>query len=201
MFISVSKHSYKILIFHILILYLTHSFNLCVLNSSVSHFSKQKAKKKKKQIYYSHSVKWKYLLPYLGFPGGPDDKESPCNAGDLGSIPGLGRSPGEGKGYPLQYSCLDNPHGQRILAGYSPWGYKKLGHDWATRHTVAAISINNKCHSHQQFLASKCEWGLPKLWSSRCHHPPRWLLKRLSNARSSHLPLLKGNKEIGFGHR
>ena len=50
----------------------------------------------------------------------------PCNAGNLGSIPGLGRSPGEGKGYPLQYSCLENPHGQRSLVGYSPWGYKKV---------------------------------------------------------------------------
>jgi len=40
----------------------------------------------------------------LGFPGGSSGKESACNAGDLGSIPGSGRSPGEGKGYPLQYS-------------------------------------------------------------------------------------------------
>ena len=44
----------------------------------------------------------------MGFPGGSDGKESTCNAGDLGSIPGLGRSPGEGCGNPLQYSCLDN---------------------------------------------------------------------------------------------
>ena len=42
------------------------------------------------------------------FPGGSADKESACNAGDLGSIPGLGRTPGEGKGYPLQYSGLEN---------------------------------------------------------------------------------------------
>ena len=45
----------------------------------------------------------------LGFPGGSDSKESAYNAGDLGSIPGSGRSPGEGNGYPLQYSCLENP--------------------------------------------------------------------------------------------
>ena len=44
-----------------------------------------------------------------GIPGGSDGKESACNSGDLGSIPGSGRSPGEGKGYPLQYSCLENP--------------------------------------------------------------------------------------------
>ena len=45
----------------------------------------------------------------LGFPGGSDSKASACNAGDLGSIPGLGRSPGEGNGNPLQYSCLKYP--------------------------------------------------------------------------------------------
>jgi len=53
------------------------------------------------------------LLSFLecqwGFPGGSDGKESACNAGDLGSTPGSGRSPGEGKGNPLQYSCLENP--------------------------------------------------------------------------------------------
>ena len=51
--------------------------------------------------------------------------KSACNAGNLGSIPGLGRSPGGGHGNLLQYSCLENPHGQRSLAGYSPWGCKE----------------------------------------------------------------------------
>ena len=45
----------------------------------------------------------------MGFPGGSEVKASACNAGDLGSIPGSGRSPGEGNGNPLQYSCLENP--------------------------------------------------------------------------------------------
>ena len=52
----------------------------------------------------------------VGFPGGSDGKESACNAGDLGLIPGLGRSPGGGHSNPFQYSCLENPHGQRSLA-------------------------------------------------------------------------------------
>ena len=53
-------------------------------------------------------------------------KNQPANSGDLGSISGLGRSPGGGgQGNPLQYSCLENPYGQRSLAGYSPWGYKE----------------------------------------------------------------------------
>ena len=51
------------------------------------------------------------------FPGGSDGKESACNAGDLGSISGLGRCPGGGHGNPFQYSCLESPHGQRSLAG------------------------------------------------------------------------------------
>ena len=44
----------------------------------------------------------------MGFPGGSDGKESACNAGDPGSVPGSGKSPGEGNGYPLQYPCLEN---------------------------------------------------------------------------------------------
>ena len=48
------------------------------------------------------------LYTSMGFPGGSDSNESACNAGDPGSIPGLGRSPGEGNGYPFQYSCLEN---------------------------------------------------------------------------------------------
>jgi len=48
---------------------------------------------------------------FLGFPGSSGGNEATCNMGDLGSIPGLGRSPGGGHGNPLQCSCLDNPHG------------------------------------------------------------------------------------------
>ena len=59
----------------------------------------------------------------MGFPGGSEVKVCACNAGDLGSIPGSGRSPGEGNGNPLQYSCLENP-----MDG-GTW--------WATVHGVA----------------------------------------------------------------
>ena len=59
------------------------------------------------------------------FPGGSDVKESACNVGDLTSTPGLGKNPGRGHGNTLQYSCLENPHGQRSLVGYSPWGLKE----------------------------------------------------------------------------
>ena len=63
---------------------------------------------------------------FLGFPGGSDGKEYACNVGDLGSIPGWGKSPAEGNGNPLQYSCLENPIRQRSLAGYNPWSHKDL---------------------------------------------------------------------------
>ena len=52
-----------------------------------------------------------------GFPCGSSGKESPCNVGDLGSIPGLGSSPGEGKGYPLQYSGMENSMNCIIVQG------------------------------------------------------------------------------------
>ena len=60
--------------------------------------------------------------------GGLVVKNLPANSGglrDAGSTPGLGRSPGEGNGNSLQYSCLEYPHGQRSLAGNSPWGHRE----------------------------------------------------------------------------
>ena len=61
------------------------------------------------------------LICKMGFPGSWVGKESACSAEDLGSIPESGRSPGEGNGKPLQYSCLEKSHVQRSLVGYSPW--------------------------------------------------------------------------------
>ena len=83
------------------------------------------------EILFSHYI----LLPllsrlidhrYIGFPGGSDGQESACNVGDLGSVPGLGRSPGKGNSCPLQSSCLQNSMDRG--AGYSPWGHK-VRHD------------------------------------------------------------------------
>ena len=71
-------------------------------------------------------------------------KNPPANAGDIrdmGSIPGSGRSPGGGKDNPLQYSCLENPHGQRSLAGYSPWDRKELDTTEATEHAHMHITF------------------------------------------------------------
>ena len=71
---------------------------------------------------------WNMHTGSLCSSGGSDSREFMCNVGDLGLIPGLGRSPGEGHGNPLQYSCLENSYGQRSLAGYSPWDCK-VGHN------------------------------------------------------------------------
>ena len=72
-------------------------------------------------------------LVFLVFPGGSDGKESVCNVGDVGSIPGLGRSPGEGNSYPLQYSGLENSMDR------GAW--------WATVHGVPkSLTLLSKFH-------------------------------------------------------
>ena len=78
---------------------------------------------------------------FWGFPGGSDGKESACNAGDLGSIPRSGRSPGEGTGNPLPVFLPGEFHGQRRLAGYSQWGRKEL--DMTGRvNTFTSLSVH-----------------------------------------------------------
>ena len=76
----------------------------------------------------------------MDFPGGSDGKVSVYNAGDLGSIPGSGRFPGEGNGNPLQYSCLENPTDG---GAWCPWGRKEL--DTTKRlHFFTSVTIENK---------------------------------------------------------
>ena len=66
-------------------------------------------------------------------------KNLPANDGDSSSIPGLGRSPGEGNGNPLQYSCLENPMDRGAWRA-SPWGRKRVGHDLVTKQQVAVLT-------------------------------------------------------------
>ena len=90
------------------------------------------------------------------FPRGSDSKVATYNAGDLGSIPGSGRSPGEGNGNPLQYSCL----GWRSLVGYSPWGPK----EWDTIEQLHFhFQTTGREHSptHQQNIGLKIYWAWP----------------------------------------
>ena len=89
----------------------------------------------------------------MSFPGGSDSKESACTEGDLGSIPGLGRSPGGRHGNPFQYSCLENPHGQRSLGHYRPWGHRESD-------TTEQLSIT------QHMYISLCSFQLQSLYYS-----------------------------------
>ena len=110
----------------------------------------------------------------MGFPGGPEVKASACNAGDLGSIPGSGISPGEGNGNPLQYSCLENP-----MDG-GAW--------WATVHRVA--KSRTRLSDFTYLLTYDIEEIL-RLCGSRpgtCGEEISFSLSRYSRS-PSHLPL------------
>ena len=78
----------------------------------------------------------------MGFPHSSVSKESACNTRDPGSIPGLGRFPGEGNGNPLQYSCLENPMGRRAWQ-VAVHGVARVGHDLATKpqHTQLLLAL------------------------------------------------------------
>ena len=81
-------------------------------------------------MIYSRQIKLKViiywaLVNYIILGVALVSKESMCNTGDLGLIPGRERSPGGGHGNALQYFCLENPHGQRSLGDYSPWDWKE----------------------------------------------------------------------------
>ena len=101
----------------------------------------------------------------VGDPGGSEVKVSACNAGDPGSIPGSGRSLGEGNGNPLQYSCLENPMEGRSLVGYSPWGHKES--DMAERlHFIAELEIKEHDVScaGRQVVYHQCHLGSPYIF-------------------------------------
>ena len=100
--------------------------------------------------------------------GGLDGKESACNAGDLGLIPVLGISPGGGYSNPLQYSCLENLHGQRSLVGYHPWGHKE-----------SDMTERLSTHTHTEFICCLFQfnfaWPQSRLWSVSHVEIPRGL--------------------------
>ena len=91
----------------------------------------------------------------MGFSGGSVVKNPSANAGDaedVGSIPGLGRSPAGGNGNPLQYSCLKKSHGQRSLVGYSPWGHKE---------SDMTYSLSTHTHTHTMGYYSEIKMNNP----------------------------------------
>ena len=85
------------------------------------HIKKQQHRKQSKYLLIHNT----YITIHPNLPGGSDGKGSACNAGDLGSVPGLRRSPGEGNCLPTPIFLPGESHGQRTLVGYSPWGHKE----------------------------------------------------------------------------
>ena len=79
----------------------------------------------------------------LGFPGGSDSKASSCNVGNLGSIPGSGRSPREGNGYPFQYSVFLEIPWTEESGGLHSIGLQRVGHDWATNTVTTFFHIHS----------------------------------------------------------
>ena len=107
---------------------------------------------------------------------GSDGKEYACNAGDLGSTPGLRRCPEGRHGNPLQYSCLENPHGQRSLVGYSPWDWKDSDMtEWLSMCSSVFLETSI-CASTNLFIP--CRVSIHKIPGVSCtnlfDHWPKW---------------------------
>ena len=107
-------------------------------------------------LYYNYPITDKHQCFHLGFPCGSAFKESACNAGDLGSIPGLGRSPREGKGYPLQYSGLENSM-DCIVHGFAESDFHF--------HFLSMLPFNRIKGKHKEAQISLgCLWLYKKEW-------------------------------------
>ena len=167
-----------------------------------------------------------YLTRFRGFPGVSDGNEADCNAGDLGLIPGLGRSPGEGNGLPLQYSCLEN-HTDRgawqvtvcRVTKNQTWLSDSHTHTHTHTHTVsihfcwivckgslACVSYWVWVHfnSVQQDFILLSKLRKQPLSGTCCSHGKRkrimsWLLKLLQgNVTSAHVSLVKQVTQPGL---
>ena len=104
------------------------------MQETLFHFLGQKVALRKGIGFLLEGVYRLYTPVFLAFPGGSDNREYACNEGDLSSNPWVGMIPGGGHGNPLQYSCLENPHGQRT-GGQLSIGSKRVLYDWATKHS------------------------------------------------------------------
>ena len=118
----------------------------------------------------------------LGFPCSSVGKESACSAGDPGSIPGLGRSPGEGNGNPSPVSLPGKSPGQRSLVGCSPWGCKESGTterltltylNTLTEFKIGAKNRNNQCYMISRVVLSVLFHHNRKIWE--VYELPLWL--------------------------
>ena len=114
------------------------------------------------------SVLYSFLV--RGFLDGSVVKNPPANAGDADSIPGSGRSPGEGNGNPLHYSCLGNPIDRRSLAGQNLWDYKRLRHNLASKQQQQLLI--SPTFEHSLSVAAKSLQSCPTLCNPRDGSPP-----------------------------
>ena len=126
------------------------------------------------------------------FGDGSAVKNPPANAGDIPSIPGLGRSPGEGHGNPLQYSCLENPHGQRSLAGFYPWDLKDsdtIERLSTHRHIRVQSGLYGKCVFDflRQFCCSFTQSCLTLCDPTDCSTPGFPVLHHLAELAQTHV--------------
>ena len=105
---------------------------------------------------------------FLGFPCGSAGKESTCNKGDLGSIPRLGRSPGEGNGNPLQYSCLENPMDRGAWQA-TVHGVTRVWYDLETKPPQPYSSWVTKSHKESEWLKQQRLSDTQSEWLSNFH--------------------------------
>ena len=111
------------------------------------------------------------------FPGGLVVKNLLANAGDLGSIPGSGRSPGGGNGNPTQYSCLENSMDRGALWGYSPWGHKSQIGGVAKQQATATAKVSTGLSVKQALVFTpllSAFLGSPSERLSISPHPTPW---------------------------
>ena len=104
-----------------------------------------------------HSRQGNNDLVNIWLPWCSDGKESSCNAGDPGSIPGSGRSPGGGRGNPLQYSCPENPWTEGP-GGLQSVGSQRVGHSWAADHKHSAGTLRSPARAESHPKEKKCQW-------------------------------------------
>ena len=143
---------------------------------------------------------WESIVSLRGFPGGSDSKESTCNVGDLGSIPGLGGSPGVGDGNPLQYSSLENSRDRGAWQA-TVHGVSKT-HDWVTKPSTVQYPWAQKrpcawwrhssCRVQGEVWSTNWMPGA-RWWSQIWQIPKETLRKKMSKPPSLQLLIIKIN--------